>query len=98
MPYQISPEEKKFRKNILILAKNMGRDIEVKAIMKRYDEALKKCTNDVEAKQMAIMGAAEIHRILDCYGALVVDNKEIIPAEPGGNQPKVDEKFAKITG
>lgn len=98
MGYKITPEEKKFRKNILTLAKNMGRDIEVKAIMKRYDEALQRCTNEIEAKQMAIMGTAEIHRILDCYGALVINGQEIIPADPGGEQPKADERFAKITG
>lgn len=70
------------RKTILATAKDLGCDIEVQKIFSRYDNLLKNCTNEVERQQISIMGAAELHRFLDCRGALVVNGQEIIPADP----------------
>lgn len=74
--------EAETRRNILALAKSLGCDIEVRKIFERYDKLLKNCTNEVERKQISVMGAAELHRFLDCRGALVVDGQEILPADP----------------
>ena len=74
--------EAETRKGILGLAKNLGCDVEVRKIFERYDKLLKNCTNELERQQISIMGTAELHRFLDCRGALVVNGQEIIPADP----------------
>ena len=78
--------EVQFRRNVLGLAKRLGCDIEVKMIMDRYDNILKQCTNPIERKHIAIMGISEIHKIMDCRGALVVDGQLIIPGEEGATE------------
>lgn len=74
--------EAETRKNILGLARNLGCDIEVRKIFERYDKLLKNCTNETERYQISVMGAAELHRFLDCRGALVINGQEILPADP----------------
>lgn len=74
--------EAETRRRILALAKSLGCDIDVQKIFDRYDKLLKNCTNEVERQQISIMGTAELHRFLDCRGALVVNGQEIIPADP----------------
>lgn len=62
------------------LAKLQGSDGELRKIMERYDKLLAGCSNQKEQKQISIMGIAEIHRLLNVQGALVVDGVEILPA------------------
>lgn len=71
------------RKKILANAKMIGCEKEVAMIMHKYDQLLFKCTNQVERQQIAIMGAAELHRYMMVRGPLIIDGQEIIPAEPG---------------
>lgn len=72
--------EAQTRQYILNLAKLQGSDGEVKKVMIKYDTLLQGCTNPVEKKHIAIMGIAEIHKLLNVQGALVVDGVEILPA------------------
>ncbi len=73
--------EKETRSKLLALAKNLGCEIDVKKLFNKYDKLLKQCKNKEEYKQIAILGSAELHKFLNCSGALVVNNKEIIPAD-----------------
>lgn len=82
----ITPE-KKFRKHILIMAKNLGCYMEIKQIMEKYDNILKNCTNELERKQIGTMGIAEIHKYFFLRGALVVNGELIIPAAPDYKEP-----------
>lgn len=84
--------EAEFRKKMLDWAKVYGCDTEVRIILNKYDKILIQCTNEQERKQIAIMGLAEIHKIMDCYGALVVDGQEIIPA----SDPNKAKEFEKL--
>ena len=68
------------RKFILSLAKLQGSDGEAVKIFQKYDSLLHKCTNPIEKKHIAIMGIAELHKLLNVQGALVVDGVEILPA------------------
>jgi hypothetical protein len=68
------------RKQIMDLAKMQGSDGEVRKVFEMYDKLLLKNTNPEERQQIAIMGAAEIHKLLNVQGPLVVDGFEIIPA------------------
>lgn len=71
------------RKKVLANAKMIGCEGEARELMERYDRLLHRCTNEVERKQIAIMGAAELHRLLMVQGPLIIDGQEIIPAQPG---------------
>ena len=75
--------EKETRLNIIRLAKIYGCDGDVKQIFDKYDSALKRCTNEVERKHIAHLGAIELHRLLDCHGLLVVDGETLLKAKPG---------------
>ncbi len=75
--------EAKFRKQLLEKAKIYGCDIEIKAIIEKYDRILKRCTNDKEKKDIAIMAVAEVHKTMNCFGALVVNGREVLPAKEG---------------
>jgi len=75
--------EKETRENILRLAQSYGCAGDVLKIFEKYDKALKNCTNEVERKHMAHLGAIELHKLLDCYGALVVDGQTLLEAQPG---------------
>jgi hypothetical protein len=68
------------RKQIMDVAKLQGSDGEAKKIFELYDRLLLNNTNPEERQQIAIMGAAEIHKLLNVQGALIVDGFEIIPA------------------
>lgn len=77
---KIMPEQE-FRMRVLKSCEKYGCRAEVQQIMDRYDQMLSRCTNQREREQIAIMGNAEIHKMMDCYGSLVINGKEIIPAE-----------------
>lgn len=68
------------RKAVLSLAKTQGCYNEALKIFENYDRLLRGCTNDLERKQIAVMGIAELHKLLNVSGALVVDGIEILPA------------------
>lgn len=76
---KITPEAE-FRKRILKFSEQYGCRMEIQQIMDRYDAMLSKCTNPKEREAIGTMGAVEIHKMLDCYGSLIVGGKEIIPA------------------
>lgn len=75
--------EKETRGNIIRLAKIYGCDGDVRLIFDKFDKALKNCTNEVERKHIAHLGAIELHKLLDCHGALVVDGQTLLQAKPG---------------
>lgn len=83
--YNKTMPEAEFRRKILATAKHYGCDIEVRQIFNRYDKLLASTQDPISRKQISIMGIAEIHKIMDCYGALVIDGKEIIPADKDFN-------------
>lgn len=76
--------EKDTRTAILNLAKAKGFDCYVQAVMllNKYDGLLKNCTNEEERNQIAKMGIAQMHLLLDCYGDCVVNGEVILPGEP----------------
>lgn len=73
--------EKEMRRDILATAKRLGCDHEAKKIFDRYDSLIKKCTNEKEKKDMAVMGIAELHRLFGCRGALIINGQVVIPGE-----------------
>lgn len=75
--------EKETRTNILRWAKIYGCDGDVLKIFDKYDKALKNCTNEIERRHIAHLGAVELHKLLDCHGALVVDGEKLLEAKPG---------------
>lgn len=72
--------EAKTRQYVMNLAKLQGSDGEAKKIFNKYDKLLANCTNPVEKKHIAVMGIAELHKLLNVQGALIVDGVEILPA------------------
>jgi hypothetical protein len=56
---------------------------EVKRIYAKYDAILKNCTNPQERTSIGEMAVVELHRAFNCAGELVVNGKELIPAEKG---------------
>ena len=76
---KVQPEDKTI-KYVLELAKLQGSDGEARKIFDRYDRLLMNCSNQVERKHISVMGIAELHRLLNVQGALVVNGVEILPA------------------
>jgi hypothetical protein len=72
--------EKDTRKGILDLAKRQGCFQEAKQILDKYDILLSNCSNEVEKKHIALNGIAEIHKLLNVQGELLVNGVEILPA------------------
>ena len=77
--------ERQFRQALIKRAKRLGCDRDLIQIFNKYDNALKKCTNEVERKHIAATGAAEVHMLFDCVGGLVVDGKLVVPPEQNYN-------------
>ena len=75
--------EKETRANILRWARVHGCDGEVIQVFEKFDKALKNCTNEMERKHIAHLGAVELHKLLNCHGALVVDGETLLEAKPG---------------
>lgn len=65
--------------NILKLARREGVEDKVKAIIMRFRQAVQGARNEVERKQIAALGLAEIHKTIGCVGSLVVDGCEVLP-------------------
>lgn len=82
--------EKEFRQSLLALGRKFHCEEDIKRILNRYDNLLKKCTNENEAKAIKIMGITELHKFLNCKGALVVNGQEILPASPDFDPEKED--------
>jgi hypothetical protein len=72
--------EKNTRKHILDLAKLQGCYNEAKQIMEKYDRLLTSCTDQKERKHIAIMGIAELHRLMNVQGPLIINGVEVLPA------------------
>jgi len=72
--------EKDTRSSILNLAKLQGCLPEAKQIFSYYDNLLSNCTNKVEQKHIALTGIAELHKLLNVQGELLVDGVEVLPA------------------
>ena len=72
--------EQEFRSSLLSLAEAQGCRMELQQILDRYTNLLKGCNNPVERKHISVMGLAEVHKLLNAQGALVVDGVEILPA------------------
>ncbi len=88
--------EQETRETIFRSAKRLGIPKEdVQKIFNKYDMALKNCTSELERQQISEMGAAEIHMLLGVRGALVVNNKEIIPKQEDFVEQD-DYKFTKL--
>lgn len=75
--------ERETRQNILNNAKKMGIPKEdVINIFNKYDDLLKIATSEQERQQISYMGGAELQRLLDVRGPLIMDGKEILPPKP----------------
>jgi len=83
--------EQETRKKLLKLAKTVGCDHELKQIWKKYDYLLQKCTNEIEHKQMSIMGNVEIHKLFNFIDPLICDGVEILPAHPDYEKMKEEK-------
>lgn len=88
--------ERRFREALLFRAKTLGCDIDLKQIFIKFDNALKKCTNEKEYKHISACGAAEIHKLFGCRGGLVVDGVVVIPAESGHEDGVTGGKVIKL--
>lgn len=73
--------EKETRLHLFAQARELGCSMELKKIFDRYDALLKRCQDEKERKDIAIMANAELHRLFSFRNALVVDGQEIIPAD-----------------
>lgn len=74
--------EQESRKKLFSLAKQLGCEEEFRKIMHRYDDLIKRCSNPVERKQMAVMGNVEIHRLFGFRDGLNIGGVDVIPADP----------------
>lgn len=72
--------EKNTRKHILDLAKLQGCHNEAKIIMEKYDKLLAGCSDEKERKHIAIMGIAELHKLMNVQGPLIINGIEVLPA------------------
>jgi len=72
--------EKNTRKHILELAKLQGCDHEARQIMEKYDRLLAGCADAKEKKHIAIMGIAELHKLMNVQGPLIINGVEVLPA------------------
>lgn len=92
IPPGINPKkvlsEAQSRQNILDDAKGYGCHEKVVKCFARYDEMLAKSTSDLQRQQIAIMGSAELYRIMGLNVGLSVDGVEVIP---NSEEPKKEE-------
>ena len=71
---------------IFILARAQGCLPEARTVYQKYDRLLKRCTSQKEFDEIATLGIAEMHKLLNVQGGLSIDGKEILPANP--NMPE----------
>lgn len=69
------------RMKLFSLAKSLGCDKELKIIFQKYDKLLKNCSNQKEAKDIMILANVEVHKLFNFRNSLVLEGKEIIPAD-----------------
>lgn len=74
--------ELEYRRNLMGLAKYYGIEVELKRLFDKYDLMLKKCTNPVEKKHIAVGGILEINKLFNFNGGLAVNDVQIVPVDP----------------
>jgi hypothetical protein len=72
--------EAEMRKRAINQARAQGCEMECRMLFDKYDNLLRNCSNDLERKHIAITAIAELHRLLNCQDALVINNVEVLPA------------------
>lgn len=77
---KITPEQKQ-RMEILTLAKAQGCEPDLRNLFERYDKLLKNCNSDEERQVIAVMGIAELNKLLNVQAALVINGVEVMPAK-----------------
>lgn len=65
--------EDDYRKNLILTARNMGCEPELRQIFDRYDTLLRNCSNEKEAKAISCLGIKAVSDLLD-NGYLGVGN------------------------
>jgi hypothetical protein len=68
-------------KVILGLAREQGVEDKVRRLIEKFQNAVKGAKTELERRQIASLGLAEIHKAIGCVGGLVVDGVEILPPE-----------------
>lgn len=73
--------EKDTFKVILGLAREQGVEDKVRKLIEKFQNAVKGARTEIERRQIATLGIAEIHKTIGCVGGLVVDGVEVLPPE-----------------
>lgn len=68
-------DEKTTRKRLFAHANRLGCVKELKIIFNKYDEMLRKCSNEKEYKDISALGIFEIYSLFGKGGELFVDGK-----------------------
>lgn len=74
---KVMPEDETRRK-ILIKARHLGCEKEVRIIFDKTDKLMRNCTNESERADIGQLGALEVFKMLDLYGKMYVNNKLVI--------------------
>lgn len=77
--------ESEMRKNVLFIAKHLGCVPEVQEIFQKYDKLLAQTTDPLEKVQIGHAGVKELHLLLGCRGALIVNGQIMLPPTNSGN-------------
>lgn len=77
---RIMPEGETRRK-ILLQARRLGCETEIRNIFEKIDRLMRGCTNESERLDIGRMGALEIYKMLGLYGKMYVNDKLIINKE-----------------
>lgn len=73
-------DEADYRKKIMIVARTIGCDKEMRILFDKYDRLLRSCTNKSEMKSIQTMGIKEISDLLD-NGYVGADGRVIVHHE-----------------
>jgi hypothetical protein len=78
--------EQSYRRRLIILAREMGCEVDLLQIFDRYDRLLRTCTNKQEADAIRAMGVMEVSNLLDNQylgkgGTLTVGGKTVIESK-----------------
>lgn len=77
---KVMPEDETRRK-ILLQARRLGCETEIKNIFAKIDRLMHNCTNESEKLDIGKLGAYEIYQMLGLYGKMYVNNKLIVNKE-----------------
>lgn len=69
--------EKETRRKLMNRAKELNIEYDMKMLLDKFDNLLKKCTNQKERDDIAKLGAYEVYALLDKGGKLYVNNELI---------------------